>query len=347
MHAGASLHDVERRCSDRASATGSVASAASHQKHGEPSGSPARFDIEKTLSGPSRAKSSPRAAGSPSASASASGQGSVPLQRPSTEIAAGAGTPRSKPEPTPLGPVLVNPAPPSSAKDPRSGMYFSGSLPFRGSRAGAKDPAKSPLSLSAARDQAPPSGPTADDFAFSSILASLDDDPEAAAHIDAIAEICGRSRLSRSDEYTAHRRPVGALGHAGLHHPDDGHGRTALSTVDEASLAGDATSPAHFDGRRPHDPPSDYGYGFEPGARPSSRSDRRQELLRVWECGAAQRTERPTSHGVTGLSDDALGAESLSSTQSSSTVDDDETRGMRRQEESQAVRQLTRVANAG
>ena len=55
-----------------------------------------------------------------------------------------------------------------------------------------------------------PSAPSPAAFSFTSILSSLSIDPATQSDIDAIAEICGRSRLSMANEYGAHREPVGA-----------------------------------------------------------------------------------------------------------------------------------------
>lgn len=52
--------------------------------------------------------------------------------------------------------------------------------------------------------------PPLQSFSFQDILASID--PEVRLSIDAIAEICGRSKLSLADEYGSHRPPQGALG---------------------------------------------------------------------------------------------------------------------------------------
>lgn len=51
--------------------------------------------------------------------------------------------------------------------------------------------------------------PPLQSFSFQDILASID--PEVRRSIDAIAEICGRSKLSLADEYGSHRPPQGAL----------------------------------------------------------------------------------------------------------------------------------------
>lgn len=51
--------------------------------------------------------------------------------------------------------------------------------------------------------------PSADDFSFSAILRAVD--PEIRDAIDAIAEICARSRLSLADEYDAHLPPQGEI----------------------------------------------------------------------------------------------------------------------------------------
>ena len=55
--------------------------------------------------------------------------------------------------------------------------------------------------------------PSADDFSFSAILRAVD--PEIRDAIDAIAEICARSRMSLADEYDAHLPPQGEITGAG------------------------------------------------------------------------------------------------------------------------------------
>jgi hypothetical protein len=59
--------------------------------------------------------------------------------------------------------------------------------------------------------------PAIEDFSFSAILRAVD--PEIRDAIDAIAEICARSRMSLADEYDAHLPPQGEItvqGQAGL-----------------------------------------------------------------------------------------------------------------------------------
>ena len=115
-----------------------------------------------------------------------------------------------------------------------------------------------------------PSPPDPKQFSFASILAALDADTSAQADIDAIAEICGRSRLSRADEYGAHRNPVGPVivGAEGdaeddedgvearaaalslpstavhFHHATSGVGPGGLETVEERSIASASISSA-------------------------------------------------------------------------------------------------------
>ncbi|KAH7396224.1 hypothetical protein BKA66DRAFT_454704 [Pyrenochaeta sp. MPI-SDFR-AT-0127] len=55
--------------------------------------------------------------------------------------------------------------------------------------------------------------PSADDFSFSAILRAVD--PEIRDAIDAIAEICARSRMSLADEYDSHLPPQGEITSAG------------------------------------------------------------------------------------------------------------------------------------
>ncbi|KAF2448628.1 hypothetical protein P171DRAFT_428672 [Karstenula rhodostoma CBS 690.94] len=56
--------------------------------------------------------------------------------------------------------------------------------------------------------------PSVDDFSFSAVLRAVD--PEIRDAIDAIAEICARSRLSLADEYDAHLPPQGEITGTGL-----------------------------------------------------------------------------------------------------------------------------------
>ena len=51
--------------------------------------------------------------------------------------------------------------------------------------------------------------PSADEFSFSAILRAVD--PEIRDAIDAIAEICARSRMSLADEYDSHLPPQGEI----------------------------------------------------------------------------------------------------------------------------------------
>lgn len=55
--------------------------------------------------------------------------------------------------------------------------------------------------------------PSAEEFSFSAILRAVD--PEIREAIDAIAEICARSRMSLADEYDAHLPPQGEITGAG------------------------------------------------------------------------------------------------------------------------------------
>lgn len=55
--------------------------------------------------------------------------------------------------------------------------------------------------------------PTLDEFSFSAVLRAVD--PEIRDAIDAIAEICARSRMSLADEYDAHLPPQGEITDAG------------------------------------------------------------------------------------------------------------------------------------
>ncbi|KAF1998205.1 hypothetical protein P154DRAFT_524294 [Amniculicola lignicola CBS 123094] len=70
-------------------------------------------------------------------------------------------------------------------------------------------PPRNPSALSAGLAGHPESLPSVDDFSFSAILRAVD--PEIRDAIDAIAEICARSRLSLADEYDAHLPPQGEI----------------------------------------------------------------------------------------------------------------------------------------
>ncbi|ORY19120.1 hypothetical protein BCR34DRAFT_595564 [Clohesyomyces aquaticus] len=69
--------------------------------------------------------------------------------------------------------------------------------------------AHSPSALSAGLAGRNGTLPSVDDFSFSAILRAVD--PEIRDAIDAIAEICARSRLSLADEYDAHLPPQGEI----------------------------------------------------------------------------------------------------------------------------------------
>jgi hypothetical protein len=74
---------------------------------------------------------------------------------------------------------------------------------------------------------APIHPPPAEDFGIEGILRAIE--PEIQSTIDAIAEICGRSRLSLANEYGSHRPPLGEI-RATSRTRDHG-----LLTVEEAS----------------------------------------------------------------------------------------------------------------
>ncbi|KAF2685141.1 hypothetical protein K458DRAFT_417224 [Lentithecium fluviatile CBS 122367] len=70
-------------------------------------------------------------------------------------------------------------------------------------------PSQSPSALSAGLAGRTERLPSLDDFSFSAILRAVD--PEIRDAIDAIAEICARSRMSLADEYEAHLPPQGEI----------------------------------------------------------------------------------------------------------------------------------------
>ncbi|KAF2246174.1 hypothetical protein BU26DRAFT_432485, partial [Trematosphaeria pertusa] len=81
--------------------------------------------------------------------------------------------------------------------------------------------------------------PSVDDFSFSAILRAVD--PEIRDAIDAIAEICARSRMSLADEYDAHLPPQGEITSTG---PGWASGMGALVGRGRISRAGQGWSAA-------------------------------------------------------------------------------------------------------
>ena len=83
--------------------------------------------------------------------------------------------------------------------------------------------------------------PSADEFSFSAILRAVD--PEIREAIDAIAEICARSRMSLADEYDSHLPPQGEITGGGPAWVSTGAlaGRGRLSRVTQGWTAADNT----------------------------------------------------------------------------------------------------------
>ena len=83
--------------------------------------------------------------------------------------------------------------------------------------------------------------PSADEFSFSAILRAVD--PEIRDAIDAIAEICARSRMSLADEYDSHLPPQGEITGGGPAWVSTGAlaGRGRLSRVTQGWTAADNT----------------------------------------------------------------------------------------------------------
>ncbi|EON69358.1 hypothetical protein W97_08618 [Coniosporium apollinis CBS 100218] len=75
--------------------------------------------------------------------------------------------------------------------------------------------------MAADRRTANPSLPKVEDFAFQNILRAVDADVRTA--IDAIAEICAKSRMSLADEYGAHLPPQGEITDGRANHTARGH----------------------------------------------------------------------------------------------------------------------------
>lgn len=84
---------------------------------------------------------------------------------------------------------------------------------FNTPRSFAMNGYSNPSALSAGLARQDQELPALEDFSFSAILRAVD--PEIRDAIDAIAEICARSRLSLADEYDAHLPPQGEITDAG------------------------------------------------------------------------------------------------------------------------------------
>ena len=196
-----------------------------------------------------------------------------------------------------------------------------------------------------------PRSPSPASFSFSSIFSSLSDDAEAQADIDAIAEICGRSRLSLANEYGAHRQPVGPgadvtepevqIIHAD--EADEGYGTgtgtviaaAALETVDEASATSESEIARMGEGVN-----SISGAGRSQSASVVSEEADSGNLgfMRVWERGARLGRDQ-TSRSVVALSHAGF-ADRAEGFGASPDEADDSGNGSA---ESRAVRQLMRV----
>ncbi|KAJ5602471.1 hypothetical protein N7537_005427 [Penicillium hordei] len=90
---------------------------------------------------------------------------------------------------------------------------YSGDAPDRPTRPSTMSPLRF-LSFSGSRSSAPPSQsdvmfPTDKDFSIESILQAIE--PDIRGTLDSIAEICGRSKLSLSNEYGSHIAPLGEI----------------------------------------------------------------------------------------------------------------------------------------
>ncbi|KAJ9640093.1 hypothetical protein H2199_006327 [Coniosporium tulheliwenetii] len=119
---------------------------------------------------------------------------------------------------------------------------------YSGSRSRQSSEVRSQSAMATDRRAGNPSLPKVEDFAFQNILRAVDEDVRTA--IDAIAEICAKSRMSLADEYGAHLPPQGEItAEARAHHAARGHRTTAtehsLPALPEASssnerLAGDS-----------------------------------------------------------------------------------------------------------
>lgn len=84
-----------------------------------------------------------------------------------------------------------------------------------------------------------PKLPSLESFSFQDILASIG--PEADASIDAIAEICGRSKMSLAEEHSSHLPPQGSARIVRESSPADSIPPIRLETVEEARPSGPHT----------------------------------------------------------------------------------------------------------
>ncbi len=207
----------------------------------------------------------------------------------------------------PTGPVLVNPAapsstPPAAIATATTAMPFVRPLPFRGG--GGRRPAPGASAVAAAAAAGATSAgshtgtsvvepPAPHAFAFASIFAAVTADAAAQADLDAIAAICGRSRLSLANEYAAHRRPVGEL-----------HGPPAeLATVEERSLAGDEAVAAGADGAVDGAVDGLHGVAGAGTTQGASSPAASPPFVGLWERGGGRAPgHRPTGRSVVGLS---------------------------------------------
>ena len=250
--------------------------------------------------------------------------------QPSTKTPqASASTPSStsRAKPAPPGPVLVNPAPSTDPPPSSTAMYLSSPFSSLRRHPPTLDHAASPShhphhhsSAAAPRSRPAHQVPAEAHFAFADILSAALDAPAAQADVDAIAALCGRSRLSLASAHAAHRRPVGACAD-----PE------RLSTVDEAAAAGRAGDPA----------PREPGAADNPEAEDEDGAGERRrgyDAAGVWQARA--RDGPPTAGGVVALSADAASLESRSS--SAASLAERPAEG-----DSRAVRALMRVAGGG
>ena len=200
-----------------------------------------------------------------------------------------------------------------------------------------------------------PRSPSPASFSFSSIFSSLSDDAEAQADIDAIAEICGRSKLSLANEYGAHRQPVGpgvdttddVVQIANVEDPVESYDADTgtvvaagtLETVEEASAISESEVVRMGEGVN-----SISSTGRSHSASVASGDSEPDGLgfMRVWERGARLGRDQ-ASRSVVGLShaDFADRAEGLGA-----PSDEAGTSGSG-SAESRAVRQLMRVVGGG
>ncbi|EFR01236.1 hypothetical protein MGYG_04240 [Nannizzia gypsea CBS 118893] len=139
-----------------------------------------------------------------------------------------------------------------------------------------------------ARNGPPAQLPSVEEFGIDGILQSIE--PNIQVTLDAIAEICGRSKLSLANEYGSHRPPLGEIrapartGDHGLLTVEEASSSTERLADDNVLVVGDDISTVDGHGRYS----STYDY-LNPIPRPTGLFDFRNSLPQAWaETNATQ-----------------------------------------------------------